>query len=159
MSAHSKYDHHRKTAQAQADQQLENCALLCAYVHGSPSGWYGIVDSHIDGFRSDYAMVHSNPGNFESHPVRAFYVLGTEDYMEELEEIRALVKEAHHMAELPLVTTLTAEEKEDARLAVREALEEAQPEDAELWVKGLCGNIGSDLHGTDWQALVEAIKK
>lgn len=159
MKNHSdKYTRHQEVARAQSHQKLQNCALLCAYVHGLPGGWYAVVDSHIDGFRSDYALIHSNVGDFECHPVRAFYLAGGEDCMEELEEIRAAVQAAHKMDELPLVATLTEEEKEAARLSVREALEEETPEDAEAWLAKLCAGP-SELFGTDWAAVVEAVRK
>jgi hypothetical protein len=162
MNSSGKYEQHRKTASALAHSQLQNCAMLCAYVFGSAPGWYAIVSGSINGFRSDYAMVHSNPGDFESHPVRAFYIEGNSteaEYMADLDDIRRLVKKAHDMADLPLVATLTAEEKEAARLAVREALNEEQPKDAEEWLEELCDSGCSDLVGTDWEAVVAAVKK
>ena len=166
----NKYDRHKETANALAHQQLQNCALLCAYVYGSAPGWYAVVDCHIDGFRADYAMVHDNAGDFENHPVRAFYLIGNETEsgaLGELEEIRAAVKKTFAMDEPPLVEILTTEEKEAARLAVREALDEERPENAEAWLEhnaeawleALCDGPGNYLSGTDWSAVVEAVRK
>jgi len=154
----SKYERHQQVAREQANQQLQNCALLCAYVYGAQGGWYAIAKGSIDGFSCDYAIIHSNPGNMECHPVRAFYLDETESELFDIEEHREAIKQAHEMDELPLVAKFTSEEKEAARLAVREALDEAQPEDKERWLAKLCDGP-SDLSFTDWSAVVEAVRK
>lgn len=154
----SKYKQHRKTDLALDRQKLRNCALLCAYAFGSAPGWYGIAHGSIEGFPADYAVINSVPGNIELHQVRAFYLLGNEDYLDELEEIRQAVADYHNDDELPLVTTLTADEIEAARLKVREALLEEAPDDAETWLQELCEEPASDLLGTDWTAAAERVQ-
>ncbi len=149
-------------------------------------------------------MCHWNPGNFEAHPVRAFYVTGEETELSELEAIRGVVHRA--FGELPPVATLTTEEKEAARMAVRQAWENyasgridgvlvrsdeagiealesgtlnggervakgdmldelavrlmpLTTEDKEAWLEKLCDGVASDLIGTDWAAVAEAVSK
>lgn len=153
-----KYERHRQIEREQSRQQLKNCALLLAYVHGLPGGWYGIASGHIDGFRSDYALIHSHPGNLELHPIRAFYLDGAEDCLDELEDIRRAVKDYHHLDELPPVTTLTAEEKTAALQAVREAFEESGQPDAADWLRKLCADApASDLSFCDWDAVAAVL--
>lgn len=157
-----KYTRHQEIAREQARQQLQNCALLCAYVYGQPGGWYAIVKGSIDGFAADYAMVHSNPGDFAVHPVRALFTESEAEkveYAEGLAEIQQAVQEEHRMAEPPPVAVLTPEEIAAATAAVREALDEAEVEDAVEWLRDLCDNTSSDLTMTDWDAVVEAVKK
>ena len=161
----TKYERHRQIAREQERTKLQNCALLCAYVWGDAPGWYGVVSGHIDGFRSDYAMVHSNPGDFEHHPVRAFYIVGNEtelEYMADLDKIRSVVAKCHYMDDLPLVATLTEGEKEAARLAVRSAWEDYShglPDaDLEQWLEELCDTGVSDLIGTDGAKVAEAVR-
>lgn len=111
----------QEVSRLQAEQKVQNCALLLAYVSGSPGGWYGIVKSSIDGFSSDYALISSNVGEWECHPAQVFCVTGDEDAREELEEIRQAVKESFEMDELPMVATLTEEEIQAAKQNVKEA--------------------------------------
>ena len=153
------YERQREVARLQERQKLVNCALLCAYIFGEPGGWYVIADGDIDGFNSDYALIHSNPGDLCCHKVRAIYAedeATAAEYNDEIEEIRVAVAEERRMEELPLVAILTAEEIEQARKAVHEALDEEQPEDAEQWLRELCEG-GSDLSMCDWNATVAAI--
>lgn len=121
---HSKFEHHREIERQQEQQQLQNCALLCAYVYGQPGGWYAVAKGSIDGFASDYALVHSNPGNFANHSVRAIFAESAEEakeYAEDLAEIQQAVQEANGMEEPPAVAVLAEEEKKAALGAVREA--------------------------------------
>ena len=151
------------TTQQQYRQQLVNCALLVAYVHGQPGGWYGIAQGSADGFPCDYAIIHDNPGNLECHPIRAFYLAGGESDLEELEYARKAVAE-YRDGELPLVTTLAPEEIQSSIDAVREAWAEAlahhrpAPEDPEAWLRSLCSDsVASDLSCCNWDAVLEAL--
>lgn len=119
----TKFERHQEVSGAQARQQLANAALLVAYIHGQPGGWYGIASGSIDGFPADYAIVHAIPGNIVPHPIRAFFIDGDEDQsaLEELEEIRQAVADEHGYEELPLVATLTDEEIAAAEVKVRDA--------------------------------------
>ncbi len=152
------FQRHQEVSRIQARTKLVNCALLVAYVYGQPGGWYAIADGHIDGFSNDYALVHSNPGDTSAHPIKAFYLDGSESELYDLKEHRQAVKEYHDYDELPLVTTLTKEEITAAVEAVREAAKEAQTEDVEEWVRELCGeSVVSDLSFCDWNSVVGAI--
>jgi hypothetical protein len=151
------YDRHQKVSRLQARQKLSNCALLVAYIHGQPGGWYGIASGHVDGFANDYAYVHSNPGDIQVHPIRAFFIEGTEnaDELAELDQICAAVAE-YHDSDRPLIATFTGEEKEAALVAVRQALAQEKPEDTEAWLRDLCGSF-SELSFCDWDAVVKGL--
>lgn len=154
------YERQQQVSREQDRQKLANCALLCAYVFGQPGGWYVIADGNIDGFNSDYALIHSNPGDLCCHHVRAIYAESdatAKEYADEIEEIRTAVAKEIHMEELPLVAVLTADEIELARKAVMEALAEEQPADVEQWLRGLCSG-GSELSMCDWDAVVDAAR-
>ena len=155
----SKYERHQEVSRIQARQKLANCAMLAAYIHGQPGGWYGIAAGHIDGFANDYAIVHCEPGNLAMHPIRAFYLGGEESELQELEEVRTAVKNYNEWDELPLVTTLTAEEIEAAAAAVREAISEESPEDVEEWLRELCDQPASDFSCCNWGAVVAAVSE
>jgi hypothetical protein len=156
----AEYEYHRKIDAAQARQQLQNCALLVAYVYGQASGWYGIASGHIDGFQSDYAIIHVNPGDFAMHRIHAFYLAGTEEeYMVELEVIRQACAEENE-SELPLVATLTPEEIQHAVEAVRAAWSESEEEDAEEWLRELCeSSSASFVTHCDWAAAAEPVSR
>lgn len=143
----------------QAQQELQNCALLCAYAFGQPDGWYMIADGNINGFPSDYAMIHGNVGDIECHKIKAIFAINKSEidqYAGEIEDIRKAVAEAYRMVEPPAVSVFTPEEIEHARRAVRDALEAAAPEDTEGWLRGLCKGV-SDLSMCDWTATLAAI--
>lgn len=153
------YTRSQEVSRLQAEQKVQNCALLLAYVYGSPGGWYGIVKSSIDGFSSDYALISSNVGDWECHPAQVFCVTGDEDAREELEEIRQAVKESFEMDELPMVATLTEEEIQAAKQNVKEAFQDSEESDLAEWLEELCSKSSSDLSYCNWEAVAETVNE
>jgi hypothetical protein len=161
MNMSYKFRRHREVAAAQAETELVNCALLCLYKYGQCGGWYAVASGHIDGFRADYALVLSNPGDFACHPVRAFYAASAEELVEyatDLQECRQAVAD-NHGGELPLVEVLSQEEVSAAVAKVREALDNDAPEDPEEWLRRLCGIGPSDVRVADFAATLAAIRR
>lgn len=153
------FKRHQEVKEAQQQTRLANCALLAAYIYGQPGGWYCICSGHIDGFRSDYALVHSMPGDLECHKIRAVYLDGSElpEYTAELEEILD-AQAAKNGGDRPLVTTVTEEEKCLTLQALREAAEADEVSDVEAWLESLCKSGCSDVGICDWAAVAEAMK-
>lgn len=150
------FERHQQVAREQEQTNLVNCALLAAYIYGNPGGWYCICDGHIDGFRNDYAVVHSNPGNLACHSIRVVCLDGSElpEYQAELDEI--LNDQAAH-GEKPMVATVTLEERQATLQVLREAAEEANVGEVEEWVETLCKSGCSDVSCCDWAAVAAAI--
>ena len=152
------YKRHQEVKEAQEHTQLTNCALLAAYIYGQPGGWYCVCSGHIDGFRSDYALVHSNPGNLECHQIRSLYLDGSEsEYHTELNDILD-AQAKQNDGERPLVTTVTAEEKSATLAALRDAAEVEGVQDLEAWLEALCKEGCSDVAFCDWSAVAAAVK-
>lgn len=154
------YKRHQEVKDALEHTQLSNCALLAAYIYGQPGGWYFICDGHIDGFRSDYAVVYSNPGDIECHRVRTVCLAGDElpEFHSELEEILD-AQAAQNDGDKPLTCTVTAEEKTATLAALREAAEAEEVQDLEAWLEALCKNGCSDVYSCDWSAVATAVKE
>ena len=153
------YKRHQEVKEAQERTQLVNCALLAAYIYGQPGGWYCVCSGHIDGFRSDYALVHSNPGDLECHRIRSVYLDGSElpEYQAELDEILD-AQAKQNDGERPLVATVTAEEKAATLAALRDAAEAEEVGDLEEWLEALCKKGSSDVAFCDWAAVAAAVK-
>jgi hypothetical protein len=104
----NKYEQHRATAAAQRKQELLNAAKTLAYANGLyMGGWLVECDGHIDGFRSDYCFVHSNPANIACHKVKTVWVVGDEatEYKADLDEVLAdCEKENDHRPEVKVIT-------------------------------------------------------
>lgn len=156
------YERHKQVAREQERQMFQNCALLCAYVYGQSGGWYMVASGHVDGFRSDYALVQSCAGNIACHQVRALYAATAQElseYAEEIGDICDAVTEARGGMEYrPLVAVLTAEEIERARQAVAEALAEGDTGDIVGRLRELCAGV-SDLGLCDWEAVAAALER
>lgn len=148
------YKRHQEVKAAQEHTQLVNCALLAAYIYGQPGGWYCVCSGHIDGFRGDYALINSNPGDLECHQIRSVYLDGSElpKYQAELDEV------LDTQDERPLVAVVTAEEKEATLAALREAAEAEEVGDLEEWLEALCKEGSSDVAFCDWAAVAAAVK-
>lgn len=153
------YKRHQEVKDSQEHTQLVNCALLAAYIYGQPGGWYFVCSGHIEGFKSDYALVHSNPGDIECHRVRTVCLAGDElpEYQGELDEILN-TQAAQYDGEKPLVCTVTDEEKQATLAALREAAEAAEVKDVEAWLEGLCKEGCSDISFCDWSAVAAAVE-
>jgi len=151
------YKRHQEVKDAQEHTQLVNCALLAAYIYGQPGGWYFVCSGQIDGFKSDYALVHSNPGDIECHRVRTVCLAGDElpEYQAELDEILN-AQAAQNDGEKPTICTVTAEEKTATLAALREAADAAEVEDLEAWLQQLCESGSSDVAFCDWAAVARA---
>lgn len=122
-------------------QELQNAALLCAYVFGAPGGWYGVAKGSIDGVRSDYALIHSDVSRFASREIVEFLLTGDETELADLDAIREAVKEDQGMDALPGVRMLTfADVAAAVKLAkAAAAAEEVEPHCLPLWLRDVCG--------------------
>ena len=150
---------HEEVNQVQAYTKLTNCALLAAYVYGQPGGWYCVCSGHVDGFRNDYALIHSVPGNLDAHNIRVVCLAGAEfpEFQGELDEVLAAQAEQNN-GKRPLVMTITAEEKAAALQALREAAETEEVTDVAEWLETLCKSRRSDVSCCDWSVVADAVR-
>ena len=130
-------------------QELQNAALLCAYVFGAPGGWYGVAKGSVGGVRSDYALIHSDVSRFASREIVEFLLTGDETELADLDAIREAVKEDQGMDALPGVRMLTFADVAAAVKLVRAGAEEAEPPCLPSWIRDVCGTT-SDLTLCDW---------
>ncbi|MDE2019387.1 MAG: hypothetical protein KGJ13_03500 [Patescibacteria group bacterium] len=151
------FKRHQEVSDIQSETELQNCALLAAYIFGKPGGWFFLCNGSVDGFSNDYALIHSTPGNIECHSVQAVYLNGDELFQSELSEILE-DQAAKNGGERPPVETFTDEEKQGAIGALREAAEAEEVEDLEEWLETLCNNSPSDVSFCDWAAVAAEIK-
>jgi hypothetical protein len=140
----SNYQRHQEVAAAQVRQATVNAAKTLAYASGLyDGGWLVECDGHKDGFRNDYCLVHSNPGNLVCHPVYAIRDVEGMDKTGLDEVLVACVKER---GEQPSVTLITPDEIHGLKLALKsdysdhcnqqEAMEE-KALSAQEWLDGL----------------------
>lgn len=152
------YKRQQEITAAQAAQKLINAAKVVAYATGCyDGGWLVEASGSIDGFKSDYCFVHSNPGNIVCHRVHTIHVLQSDrtEHAEYLTEVLDACA-AEHDGEKPEVTDITDSAIDACKAALKKAYNDTDSKGLAEWLEQLFGHQ-LDESACDFDRLAEEL--
>lgn len=146
MEKQELWAHVQLWAKEERAKELQNAALLCAYVFGDAEGFYGLA-------RGGYALL-GGAALLRQWAIVEFRTRCIEypKYFEELDALREEIRVSQGLAESPPVRMLMFADINAAIQLVANEYLNAGPLNTQDWLKQLCGP-DSDLSMTDWNAV------